>query len=234
MRAMREGVARQSVEKPPRNAQMGGGRAEKPRETRESTVGRRGRAEKPRETTQMGGEGGKTPRNARKHGGAARQGGKATRNARRGVGGSAEKPRETRESTARRGGKAPRDTRKHGGCGKAPRNARMGGMAARKSPLRGARMGGVAVRGKYPAKPREWAAGGKAPAKRAGGRRSAESPSAKRANGWKKPPPAKCAEEGERMCVYAFSDAARSCASGSLRLLTALQACMTRATAMTP
>ena len=55
MRAMREGVAQQSVEKPPRNAQMGGGRAEKPRETRESTVGRRGSAEKPRETTQMGG-----------------------------------------------------------------------------------------------------------------------------------------------------------------------------------
>ena len=163
----------------------------------------------------------------------------------------AEKPRETHEWAAWQRGKALRDTRKHGGAaaarkshakprkwaakrGKTPRNARKHGGAARKSPLRGARMGGVAVRGKYPAKPREWAAGGEAPAKRAGGRRSAESPSAKRANGWKKPPPAKCAEEGERMCVYAFSDAARSCASGSLRLLTALQACMTRATAMTP
>lgn len=82
-------------------------------------------------------------------------------------------------------------------------------------------MGGVAVRGKALRDTRKHGA-------------AAESPSAKRANGWKKPPPAKCAEEGERMSVYAFSDAARSCASGSLRLLTALQACMTRATAMTP
>ena len=221
MRAMREGVARQSVEKPPRNAQMRqGGKAtrnhansaEKPRETRESTA-RRGKAT--RDTRKHG----KAPRNARMGGMAARK--SPARHAKaRWSGGSAEKPRET--------------TQMGGEARKTPRNARKHGGAARKSPLRGARMGGVAVRGKYPAKPREWAAGGKAPAKRAGGRRSAESPSAKRANGWKKPPPAKCAEEGERMCVYAFSDAARSCASGSLRLLTALQACMTRATAMTP
>ena len=196
---------------------MGGGSAEKPRETRESTARR----------------GGKATRDTRKHGGC----GKAPRNARMGGHGSAEKPCETRESTVerRQRGKAPRNhANGRRSAEKTPRNARKHGGAARKSPLRGARMGGVAVRGKYPAKPREWAAGGKAPAKRAGGRRSAESPSAKRANGWKKPPPAKCAEEGERMCVYAFSDAARSCASGSLRLLTALQACMTRATAMTP
>lgn len=33
---------------------------------------------------------------------------------------------------------------------------------------------------------------------------------------------------------YAFSDAARNCASGSLRLVVELQACMTSATAMTP
>ena len=120
---MREGVARQSVEKPPRNAQMGGGRAEK--------------------------------------------------------------PRETRESTARRGGKATRDTRKHGGCGKAPRNARMGGMAARKSPARHAKArwsGGSAE------KPRETTQmGGEArknAAKRAKARRGgAKKPPARRTNG---------------------------------------------------
>ena len=222
MRAMREGVARQSVEKPPRNAQMGGGRAEKPRETRESKVGRRSGAEKPRETREWAAAAARQShaRHAKGwRGGAA--GRKSHAKPRKWAAAARKSHAKPRKWAASQRGKTPRNARKHGG-------------AARKSPLRGARMGGVAVRGKYPAKPREWAAGGKAPAKRAGGRRSAESPSAKRANGWKKPPPAKCAEEGERMSVYAFSDAARSCASGSLRLLTALQACMTKATAMTP
>ncbi len=180
---------------------------EKPRETREWAAKRRGKAHAKRANGQRG---------------------EATRRA----------PREARESEAKRRRttrKTPRSTRKRGeaGRGKAPAGRANGRWrGARKIPLETTRMGG----GRKSHAKRAIGARqrGKPPRKRAGGRRSAESPSAKRANGWKKPPPAKCAEEGERMCVYAFSDAARSCASGSLRLLTALQACMTRATAMTP
>ena len=89
---------------------MGGGRAEKPRETRESTVGRRGRAEKPRETTQMGGGSAESPARhakARWSGGSAEKPRETTQMG----GGSAEKRRETRESTAGRREKAPCEAR---------------------------------------------------------------------------------------------------------------------------